>query len=89
MPDTPLTKAFGTKRFHEVTDEELQRILEVNIQGTVRMSKAVIPSMLKKDAGKNGGAGGGVIINISSTPAIAGHTPRVPHTPLQNLETLL
>ncbi len=76
----PFDKNIWYKRFHEVTDEELQKILEVDLQGTVRMSKAVIPSMLKKDSNKNVGAGGGVIINISSTPAIAGHTQGAPYT---------
>jgi 3-oxoacyl-[acyl-carrier protein] reductase len=75
----PFDKNIWYKRFHEVTDEELQKILEVDLQGTVRLSKAVIPSMLKKDPNKNGGAGG-VIINISSTPAIAGHTQGAPYT---------
>ena len=76
----PFDKSIWSKRFHEVTDEELQKILEVDLQGTVRMSKAVIPSMLEKDSSKNGGVGGGVIINISSTPAIAGHTQGAPYT---------
>jgi 3-oxoacyl-[acyl-carrier protein] reductase len=76
----PFDKSIWYKRFHEVTDEELQKILEVDLRGTVRMSKAVIPSMLKNDSGKKGGAGGGVIINISSTPAIAGHTQGAPYT---------
>ena len=75
----PFDKNIWYKRFHEVTDEELQKILEVDLQGTVRLSKAVIPSMLKKDSNKNRGAGG-VIINISSTPAIAGHTQGAPYT---------
>ena len=74
----PFDRNIWYKRFHEVTDEELQKILEVDLQGTVRLSKAVIPSMLKKDSNKNGG--GGVIINISSTPAIAGHTRGAPYT---------
>jgi 3-oxoacyl-[acyl-carrier protein] reductase len=75
----PFDKNIWYKRFHEVTDQELQKILEVDLQGTVRLSKAVIPSMLKKDSNKNRGAGG-VIINISSTPAIAGHTQGAPYT---------
>ena len=68
----PFDRNIWYKRFHEVTDEELQKIMEVDLKGLIRLSKAVIPSMLKNDLNKNGG--GGVIINISSTPAIAGHT---------------
>jgi 3-oxoacyl-[acyl-carrier protein] reductase len=68
------------KRFHEVTDEELHKIIQVDLQGSVRLSRAVICSMLQKDTKKNRLGGGGVIINISSTPAIAGHTQGAPYT---------
>ena len=67
------------KRFHEVTDEELHKIIEVDLQGSVRLSRAVISSMLQKNTKQNR-LGGGVIINISSTPAIAGHTQGAPYT---------
>ena len=67
------------KRFHEVTDEELHKIIEVDLEGSVRLSRAVISSMLQKNTKKNR-LGGGVIINISSTPAIAGHTQGAPYT---------
>jgi 3-oxoacyl-[acyl-carrier protein] reductase len=65
------------KRFHEITDEELQEIIRVDVQGSVRLSREVISSMLQRDVSKNNG---GVIINISSTPAIAGHTHGAPYT---------
>jgi 3-oxoacyl-[acyl-carrier protein] reductase len=67
------------KRFHEGTDEELQKIMGVDVQGSVRLSRAVISSMIQKNTNKNSG-GGGVIINISSTPAIAGHTEGASYT---------
>jgi 3-oxoacyl-[acyl-carrier protein] reductase len=63
------------KRFHEVTEEEQEKIIEVDLYGSIRLSKAVIGSMLK-----NGIRSGGVIINISSTPAIAGHVEGSPYT---------
>src|SRR5215210_6801089 len=37
----PFDKNIWYKRFHEVTNEELQKILEVDLQGTIRLSKAV------------------------------------------------
>ena len=78
MQVTLLITIFGTKRFHEVTDEELQKIIEVDLKGSVRLSRAVISSMLQKNTNENGG--GVVIINISSTPAIAGHIQGAPYT---------
>jgi 3-oxoacyl-[acyl-carrier protein] reductase len=74
----PFDNNIWYKRFHEVTNEELHKILEVDLEGSVRLSKAVISSMLQKDANKT--REGGVIINISSTPAIAGYTKGAPYT---------
>ena len=78
----PFDNNIWYKRFHEVTDEELQKILEVDLKGSVRLSRAVISCMLEKNTNENGGEGsrGGVIINISSTPAIAGYTKGAPYT---------
>jgi 3-oxoacyl-[acyl-carrier protein] reductase len=75
----PFDSNIWYKRFHEVTNEELQKIMGVDVQGSVRLSRAVISSMIQKNTNKNSG-GGGVIINISSTPAIAGHTEGAPYT---------
>jgi 3-oxoacyl-[acyl-carrier protein] reductase len=73
------------KKFHEGNNEELDRIIEVDLKGSVRLSRAVIPVMLQNtsttsenEAGN--GNEGGVIINISSTPAIAGYTEESPYT---------
>ena len=55
------------KKFHEVTDDEVDRIIEVDLKGSMRLSMAVLHSMLQNNPEE------GVIINISSTPAIAGH----------------
>jgi 3-oxoacyl-[acyl-carrier protein] reductase len=60
------------KKFHEVADDEFGRVVEVDLKGTVRMSQAVISSMLKRDSG--------VIISISSTPVISGYTEGAPYT---------
>jgi len=73
----PFDRNIWNKRFHDSTLEDFDKIIEVDLKGSMRLSKAVIPLMLgninevkkKKEKGK-----GGVIINISSTPAIAGYT---------------
>ena len=75
----PFDNNIWYKRFHEGTDEELQKIMGVDVQGSVRLSRAVISSMIQKNTNKNSG-GGGVIINISSTPALVGHTEGAPYT---------
>lgn len=67
----PFSREIWYKRFHEVTEEEQEKIIEVDLKGSIRLSKAVIYSMLQS---------GGVIINISSTPAIAGHVEGSPYT---------
>jgi NAD(P)-dependent dehydrogenase (short-subunit alcohol dehydrogenase family) len=81
----PFDSRIWYKRFHEVTDQELQEIIRVDLEGSVRLSRAVISSMLQKGVtenveGRKDGTGSGVIINISSTPAIAGYTKGAPYT---------
>lgn len=73
----PFDKKTWYKEMHDITDEEFDRVLEVDLKGTFRLTRAVLPVMIKK---KNGGGGGGVIISISSTPAIAGHVEGAPYT---------
>lgn len=68
----PFDRKIWTKRFHEVTEEEFDRVIQVDLKGTLRLCHAALPSMLK--------IGGGVIINISSTPAVSGHTEGAPYT---------
>ena len=85
----PFDKNIWYKKFHEGTIIELERVLEVDLKGSVRLCRAVIPIMLQntttnnnrnKNEGEGKGEGGGVIINISSTPAIAAHTEGSPYT---------
>ena len=85
----PFDKNIWYKKFHEISNNELDRIIEVDLKGSARLAREVIPIMLQNNCGDSsseikigkvkrqkriGGGGGGVIINISSTPAIAGHT---------------
>lgn len=44
--------------FHEVTNETIDRTLSVNVKGAMYLTRAVLPSMLKKGAGS--------IVNMSS-----------------------
>jgi NAD(P)-dependent dehydrogenase (short-subunit alcohol dehydrogenase family) len=55
--------AFG-KRLHETDDATWANVLDVNVTGVFRMTRAVIPQMLKQ--------GRGSIINISSIASLVG-----------------
>jgi 3-oxoacyl-[acyl-carrier protein] reductase len=68
----PFDRKIWTKRFHEVDEDEFDRIIQVDLKGTLRLCHSVLPAMLS--------SGGGVIINISSTPAVSGHTEGAPYT---------
>ncbi|HEY3094171.1 MAG TPA: SDR family oxidoreductase [Nitrososphaera sp.] len=68
----PFDRKTWTKRFHEVVEEEFDRVIRVDLRGTLRLCQAAIPFMIK--------SGGGVMINISSTPAVSGHTEGAPYT---------
>lgn len=50
------------KRLHEIEEETLDRIMNVNFKSGYRLMKELIPCMLK--------SGGGVIVNISSIHAL-------------------
>jgi 3-oxoacyl-[acyl-carrier protein] reductase len=67
----PFERRVWYKSFHDGTDNELDRIVEVDLKGTARMCRAVIPLMTGQ---------GGVIISISSTPSISGYTEGAPYT---------
>jgi 3-oxoacyl-[acyl-carrier protein] reductase len=68
----PFDHKTWAKRFHEVSEEEFDRVIQVDLKGTLRLCRAALPLMIKR--------GGGVIINISSTPAVSGHTEGAPYT---------
>lgn len=62
----PFDKNIWYKKFHKIDENDFLNILNVDLMGSVRMSQAVIPVMLKN-------RNGGVIINISSTTAVSGY----------------
>ncbi|HEV3433712.1 MAG TPA: SDR family oxidoreductase [Nitrososphaera sp.] len=74
----PFDRVIWNKRFHEVAEEDLGRIIDVDLKGTFRLSQAAIPLMLENDSAAR--RAGGVIINIASTPAVAGHTAGAPYS---------
>ncbi len=60
---------FG-RRLHELDDDTWARVLDVNLTGVFRMTRAAIPEMLKQ--------GRGAIINISSIASLVG----IPYLPV-------
>jgi NAD(P)-dependent dehydrogenase (short-subunit alcohol dehydrogenase family) len=54
---------FG-RRLHELDDETWARVLDVNLTGVFRMTRAALPEMLKR--------GRGTIVNISSIASLVG-----------------
>jgi len=67
----PFDRKIWYKKFHKVTDGELDGVIAVDLKGTVRITQALLPLMLRR---------GGVVISISSTPAISGYTEGAPYT---------
>lgn len=68
----PFDSKLWYKRFDELKVEEFQQVLNVDLLGTFRLSQKILAAMTEK--------GGGVIVNIASTPALSGHTDGVPYT---------
>ena len=70
----PFDRKIWYKKFHEVIDYELDRIIEVDLKGSVHLSMTVLDSMLQNNPEE------WIIINFSSTPAIAGHIEGASYT---------
>ena len=83
----PFDDTIWNKNIHEGSSDELERIINVDLLGSIRLCRAVLPVMLQDSSNefqsknKTGGRGmGGVIINISSTPAISGRVGGFPYS---------
>lgn len=61
------------QKFHEASIVDFQKVLEVDLKGSLMMSQAAISLMIEQNQG-------GVIINLSSTPALVGHSEGAPYT---------
>ena len=72
-------KALLYKNLHEIEDDRFMEIIDVDLMGSIRLSKAVITQMIKSE-NEHKNKRGGVIINISSTPALSGHIEGSPYT---------
>ncbi|RSM48655.1 KR domain-containing protein [Amycolatopsis balhimycina DSM 5908] len=57
---------------HEVSDELWRRVFAVNVEGTFRLIRAVVPAMLK--------AGSGAIVNVASEAALRGSAAGIAYT---------
>lgn len=68
----PIKEDFWEASFHEISDEDLEKVLDVDLKGTYRCCREVLPIMMKQKSG--------VIINISSTPAVGGYDKGAPYT---------
>ncbi|MDP8888925.1 MAG: SDR family oxidoreductase [Thermoproteota archaeon] len=76
----PFDRTIWNKRLHEVSEEDLEKVIDVDLKGTFRLSQAAILFMIKNGSTAREAGAGGVIINIASTPAIAGHTAGAPYS---------
>jgi NAD(P)-dependent dehydrogenase (short-subunit alcohol dehydrogenase family) len=71
-------KAIWYKKYHQMTDRVLDAIIKVDLKGTIHMTRAFLPSMIRKT--NRSPSNSGVIINIASTPALSGHREGAPYT---------
>jgi 3-oxoacyl-[acyl-carrier protein] reductase len=68
----PIKDQLWDASFEQIQDQDLENVVNVDTIGTYRCCRAVLPSMVEKHRG--------VIINLSSTPAISGYIKGAPYT---------
>jgi NAD(P)-dependent dehydrogenase (short-subunit alcohol dehydrogenase family) len=68
----PFKREIWFKNIHDISEVEVMKILQVDLIGSFRITKEVLKLMMKKRSG--------VIINITSTPAISGHICGSPYS---------
>jgi len=68
----PLKNEYWNSSFESLNIDDYQHVLDVDLLGSIRCCMQIIPIMKKQ---KNGN-----IVNISSTPAIAGYDKGIPYT---------
>jgi NAD(P)-dependent dehydrogenase (short-subunit alcohol dehydrogenase family) len=74
----PFDRMVWNKSFHELAEEDFEKVIDVDLKGTFGLSQAAILFMIKNVSSAIGA--GGVIINIPSRPAIAGHMAGAPYS---------
>ena len=68
----PIKDEMWDASFEKIQDQDLENIFDVDTIGTYRCCRETLPIMIEKRRG--------VIINISSTPAISGYVKGAPYT---------
>ena len=68
----PIKDELWDASFEQIQDQDLEKVVDVDTIGTYRCCRMVLPVMIEKHRG--------VIINISSTPAISGYIKGAPYT---------
>ena len=68
----PLVSEYWDSSFNDIDVESFKNVIDADLIGSIRCCKAVIPVMKESNSGN--------IVNISSTPAIAGHDKGSPYT---------
>ena len=68
----PIKDELWDASFEQIKDQDLESVVGVDTMGTYRCCRGVLPIMVEKNHG--------VIINISSTPAISGYIKGAPYT---------
>ena len=68
----PIKDQLWDRPLHEISEQDVKNVLDVDTLGAFRCCKEVLPIMMKQRYG--------VIINISSTPALAGYDKGAPYT---------
>jgi 3-oxoacyl-[acyl-carrier protein] reductase len=68
----PIKDELWDTSFEQIQDQDLENVIDIDTIGTYRCCRRVLSIMVKKH--------NGVIINISSTPAISGYIKGAPYT---------
>jgi NAD(P)-dependent dehydrogenase (short-subunit alcohol dehydrogenase family) len=68
----PMDKEIWNRPFHDTTDEQYAQVIGIDLMGTVRCCREALKIMRNQRSG--------VIINISSTPALAGYDKGAPYS---------
>ncbi len=83
----PFNARIWNKKIHEGSTDDLEKIIGVDLIGSVRLCRVVLPVMMQTTSTDHhssnitgSACGSGVIINISSTPAISGHVGGFPYS---------